>query len=72
CGMFPVFEAEYGVVTGSRKIRRRVPIDEYLKLQRRFAHLFTTDEGKRRISQLQAVADRNIAEYRLLDQQGDA
>jgi pyruvate ferredoxin oxidoreductase beta subunit len=72
CGLFPVFEAEHGLVTGSRKIRRRIPVDEYLKPQRRFAHLFTAEEGKRRIRQLQAVADRNIAEYRLLDQEGDA
>ena len=31
CGLFPVFEAEHGVVTGSRKIRRRVPVDDYLQ-----------------------------------------
>ena len=39
-GVFPMFEAEYGVVTGSRKIRNRVPVVEYLKLQKRYAHLF--------------------------------
>ena len=26
-GFFPVFEAEHGVVTGSRKIRHRIPVD---------------------------------------------
>ena len=46
CGLFPVFEAEHGVVTGSRKIRRQVPVDEYLKPQRRFAHLFATRTGE--------------------------
>ncbi|MBI4273762.1 MAG: pyruvate ferredoxin oxidoreductase [Rhizobiales bacterium] len=71
CGMFPVFEAEHGVVTGRRKIRRRVPVEDYLKPQRRFAHLFTTEEGRKCISQLQAMADRNIAEYRLFDWEGD-
>jgi pyruvate ferredoxin oxidoreductase beta subunit len=72
CGLFPVFEAEHGVVTGSRKIRRQVPVEDYLKPQRRFAHLFTTNEGKKRIGRLQAIADRNIAEYRLLEPERDA
>jgi pyruvate ferredoxin oxidoreductase beta subunit len=72
CGLFPVFEAEHGVLTGSRKIRRQVPVEDYLKPQRRFAHLFASEEGKKRIGQVQAIADRNIAEYRLLDQEGDA
>ena len=65
-GLFPVFEAEHGVVTGSRKIRRQVPVEQYLKPQRRFAHLFTSDEGRERIKRLQAMADHNITEYRLL------
>ncbi len=43
-GLFPVFEAEHGEVTAVSKIRRQVPVEEYLRLQRRFAHLF----GKRR------------------------
>ena len=47
CGLFPVFEAEHGVVTGSRKIRRQVPVAEYLKPQRRFAHLFKDSDGRR-------------------------
>ena len=72
CGLFPVFEAEHGVVTGSRKIRRQVPVAEYLQPQRRFAHLFGSDAGKRRIAHLQAIADRNIAEYHLLDAEGEA
>jgi len=72
CGLFPLFEAEHGVVTGSRKIRRQVPVVEYLKPQRRFAHLFSSEEGKGRIAHLQAIADRNIAEYHLLDAEGDA
>src|SRR5512139_1159167 len=71
-GLFPLFEAEHGVITGSRKIRRRVPVDDYLKLQRRFAHLFSTEEGRERISRLQGLADRNISEYRLLDLEGGA
>src|ERR1700694_3645633 len=40
CGLYPIFEAEHGKVTQVRKIRRQVPVQDYLKLQRRFAHLF--------------------------------
>jgi pyruvate ferredoxin oxidoreductase beta subunit len=72
-GLFPIFEAEYGHVTSARKIRRKVPVTEYLKLQRRFAHLFNgkvVDEV--RISRLQAICDRNIDEYKLLASEGDA
>ena len=39
-GLFPLFEAEHGEVTARTQMRRRVPVDEYLKLQKRFAHLF--------------------------------
>ncbi len=71
CGLFPVFEAEHGVITGSRKIRNRVPVSEYLKPQRRFAHLFKNGETDS-IAHLQAIADRNIVEYRLLESAEDA
>jgi pyruvate ferredoxin oxidoreductase beta subunit len=39
-GIFPVFEAEHGEVTRVTKIRRRLAVDEYLRPQKRFAHLF--------------------------------
>jgi pyruvate ferredoxin oxidoreductase beta subunit len=71
-GLFPVYEAENGMVTASRKIRRKVPITEYLKPQKRFAHLFKTEEGAARIARLQALCDRNIVEYRLLNGEGEA
>jgi len=72
CGLFPVFEAEHGVVTASRKIRKRVAVEEYLKPQKRFAHLFGSDQGTVRLARLQAQADRNIADYRLLDDAGES
>ncbi len=71
-GLFPVFEAEHGAVTASRKIRRKVPVAEYLRPQKRFAHLFAADAGAERVARLQAMADRNIAEFHLLDRDGDA
>ena len=65
-GLFPVFEAEHGEITGRRTIRRRVPVEEYLKRQRRFAHLFKPRLETEVIAQLQAIADRNIRRFGLL------
>ena len=66
-GLFPVFEAEQGVVTAVAKIRRRVPVVDYLQPQKRFAHLFAPQRRDDVIAQLQAQADRHIREYRLID-----
>jgi pyruvate ferredoxin oxidoreductase beta subunit len=66
-GIFPVFEAEQGEVTRVTKIRHRVPVDEYLRPQKRFAHLFGTPGHPEMLAQIQADADRNIRRYRLLD-----
>jgi pyruvate ferredoxin oxidoreductase beta subunit len=65
-GMFPVFEAEHGEVVGVSKIRRRVPVEEYLKLQRRYAHLFGDPPRTEVIERIQAAADRNIRRFGLL------
>ena len=48
------------------KIRRPVPVEEYLKLQRRYAHLFGLKGHPDVIQRLQAFADRNIRRYGLL------
>jgi pyruvate ferredoxin oxidoreductase beta subunit len=66
-GIFPVFEAVHGEVTGVTKIRHRTPVDEYLKPQRRFAHLFGKGGRPETIAQIQADADRNIRRFGLLD-----
>lgn len=70
-GLFPVFEAEGGELTSVAKIRRRTPVVEYLKLQRRFAHLFKPEENRGVIDRIQAGADRNIARFGLLDEAGE-
>jgi len=71
-GLFPVFEAERGEVTAVSKIRRRVPVTEYLKLQRRYAHLFGEHPRTDIIDRLQAAADRNIERFGLLADPDDA
>jgi pyruvate ferredoxin oxidoreductase beta subunit len=65
-GLFPVFEAEHGEVVGVSKIRRQVPVEEYLKLQRRYAHLFGEHGRPDVVERLQGIADRNIRRFGLL------
>ncbi len=67
-GLFPIFEAEHGEVVGRRLIRKRVPVDDYLKMQSRFSHLFKNDAGRRRVAQIQAIADRNIKRFGLVSE----
>jgi pyruvate ferredoxin oxidoreductase beta subunit len=64
-GLFPVFEAEDGVVTDATKIRRQVPVEDYLRPQRRFAHLFEPELRTDLIARVQARADRNIERFGL-------
>lgn len=66
-GLFPLFEAEHGRVTGRRKIRRRVPVEEYLKLQKRFANLFGAKGDGAALARIQQIADDNIEYFRLDD-----
>jgi pyruvate ferredoxin oxidoreductase beta subunit len=66
-GLFPVFEAEHGEVVDVSKIRRPVPVEEYLRIQRRYAHLFGDPPRTDVIERIQAGADRNIRRFGLLD-----
>ncbi|MEF8698171.1 MAG: thiamine pyrophosphate-dependent enzyme [Candidatus Accumulibacter sp. UW26] len=70
-GIFPVFEAENGELTSSLKIRRQQPVEEYLKLQKRYAHLFGKKPAVETIARLQMAADKNIRRYGLLDQEAN-
>jgi pyruvate ferredoxin oxidoreductase beta subunit len=70
-GLFPVFEAVDGELGEVSKIRRQAPVEEYLKLQRRFAHLFGEHGHPEIVARLQEIADRNIREYGLLAEDGE-
>ncbi|HZW13415.1 MAG TPA: thiamine pyrophosphate-dependent enzyme [Noviherbaspirillum sp.] len=65
-GLFPLFEAEHGEVVSSYKIRRREPVEEYLKMQKRFAHLFGKQPAVETIARIQGIADKNIRKFGLL------
>jgi pyruvate ferredoxin oxidoreductase beta subunit len=67
-GLFPVFEAEHGEVVSVSKIRRQAPVEDYLRLQRRFAHLFGDPPRTDVIERLQAIAERNIRRFGLLEE----
>ena len=71
-GLFPVFEAERGEVTAVTPIRRQVPVDEYLRLQGRYAHLFGDPGRPDLVAKLQELADRTIARFGLLGPDPDA
>ena len=63
-GLFPLFEAHHGEVTAHTQIRHQIPVTEYLKLQKRYAHLFGNPPDLGRIALIQQMADHNIAEVR--------
>ena len=66
-----MFEAVAGEVTSVSPIRRKAPVEDYLRLQTRYAHLFGSPHGAGVIERLQATADRNISRFGLLpDQDG--
>jgi len=67
-GLFPVYEAEYGEITQVSKIKRKLPVEEYLRPQQRFAHMFRDPERRGLIERIQAIADRNIRRYGLVDE----
>jgi pyruvate ferredoxin oxidoreductase beta subunit len=65
-GLFPLFEAERGLVTDVTHIRRKMPVEEYLRPQRRYAHLFRPKPDLEALAAIQAMADDNIRRYGLL------
>ncbi len=58
-GYWPLKEAINGEVTHTLIQSKRRPVEEYLKTQERFAHLFKPVRNEKLISQLQ----RNVDEY---------
>ena len=65
-GLAPLIEMEYGQVTKVRKIKKPLPVEEYLKGQKRFAHLLKDEAGRAEIEHLQAIAEANLAKYGLM------
>jgi pyruvate ferredoxin oxidoreductase beta subunit len=64
-GLFPVLEYVEGKLTSVRKIPKPRPVEEYLRAQGRFSHLFDSEAGPGIIRRLQETADANIKAYGL-------
>lgn len=65
-GLFPLYEAVHGQLTSVTRIRDAVPVEEYLRPQRRYAHLFGDEPDVITLARIQGIADRNIARYGLV------
>ncbi|MFN3383934.1 MAG: thiamine pyrophosphate-dependent enzyme [Archaeoglobaceae archaeon] len=61
--LYPIVEFENGKLVTVRKVKDRKPVEEYLKFQRRFGHLFTRPEGRKIIEEIQKIADENARRY---------
>jgi len=64
-GLFPVFEIIDGKITNTRKIPVKLPVEEYLKVQGRFRHLFKKGEPTEAVTVIQEIANQNIERYNL-------
>lgn len=56
-GVWPLKEYENGRVTHTKLPRERLPVEEYLKKQGRFAHLFQPQRNEALIAEIQARVD---------------
>ncbi len=66
-GLWPLLEWADGELINVKKIRRPKPVEEYLKIQGRYKHLFKKPDGADAIKEIQSIADANIAKYNLVD-----
>ncbi len=67
CGLVPLFEIENGELTTVRKIKKKLSVTEYLKIQKRFNHLFGSEQGTSGVEKIQNIADQNIKKYNLMN-----
>lgn len=63
-GIYPIYEAENGVITKVMKFPETpIKVEEYLKLQKRYKHLFKDPQDAPKIQDIQKIADANIKKY---------
>jgi pyruvate ferredoxin oxidoreductase beta subunit len=63
-GLWMMYEIVDGQLVNVMKVPRQQPVEEYLKLQRRFAHLFKMPGGESQIKLIQDYANRNFEQYK--------
>ena len=65
-GIYPAIEYVNGQLAETIKLPAERPsVEEYLKPQGRFKHLFNDERGKEQISHIQKLADENVKKYNL-------
>jgi pyruvate ferredoxin oxidoreductase beta subunit len=64
-GLYPLFEIENGQLVRVKNVPKRKPVEEYLRPQTRYRHLFKMEGGEGQVQQIQAIADANAAKYGL-------
>ena len=79
CGAWPLLEAVNGKVTFNLRSKQildgkyeRKPIEEYLKLQGRFAHLFKPERNEKALAEIERWLDAEWERYRQLVECGVA
>lgn len=64
-GLWMMYEIENGELTNVLKVHKQQPVEEYLKLQKRFAHLFKMPGGAAQIKLIQDYANHNLNTYKV-------
>jgi pyruvate ferredoxin oxidoreductase beta subunit len=64
-GLFPVFEIINGKICNVVKVPIKKPVEEYLKLQGRFRHLFKKGVPTEIVDEIQAMAQQNIERFNI-------
>jgi len=62
-GLWVNFEMVNGKVVRSKKVVNRKPVEEYLRAQKRFRHLFRPEVNKEEVAKIQAIADANAEKF---------
>ncbi|MBI2459873.1 MAG: pyruvate ferredoxin oxidoreductase [Parcubacteria group bacterium] len=66
-GIYPAVEYVNGQLADIMKLpANRPPVQDYLKPQGRFKHLFKSERGQEQIAYIQKLADENVKKYNLL------
>lgn len=62
-GIFPLKEYENGVLTHTKKPRKRLPVEQFLERQKRFRHLFDPEKREDIIAKIQKDVDDYWGQY---------
>lgn len=64
--LFPLLEYEGGKLTKVKKLKKVLPVTDYLSKQQRFSHLFKEKKYAGILDEIQKIADENVKKYGLL------